>query len=413
MTRMGEEGTTVRDQEVERYRRRCRRLRLPVLALYVALLAADLGSLWLVMILLSGGFDARRVLLAYLLIGAVVGLVFPLERGIRREWRAVRNLGAWGRPAFQNPEAMRLLDDLERDGVAAIDTALGPAGTSDRLGLVEERRALAAAELVAASTGHHAPGLPRGVARWLAGQDVSAMRPLVPRARHAVDRLRVNSVQLDEDASYDNYYEALANRLAAASSAPLRFRDGSAAHERGPDVALISWAAVASLVLCVAVFLVLVRPGLGAWTQVAPALGIGLLMSCLPSSFAFLVAWEIWTARWRRGIYSQPATQFGRRLAITRRSLPVALVGFAVFWFLLSFVLPMTFPEVPIAASLPSGTSNVVLVVALLCLAVCLVVTVLVEVTHRPVWVLPADMRDDPDRPIYIQDRRIIEDENL
>ena len=64
MRRMGEDGTTVRDQEVERYRSRCRRLRLPVLALYVALLAADLGSLLLVMILLSAGFDARRVLLA-------------------------------------------------------------------------------------------------------------------------------------------------------------------------------------------------------------------------------------------------------------------------------------------------------------------------------------------------------------
>jgi hypothetical protein len=365
------------------------------------------------MILLSGGFDARRVLLAYLLIGAVVGLVFPLERGIRREWRAVRNLGAWGRRAFQNPEAMRWLDDLERDGVAAIDIALGPAGTSDRLGLVEERRALAAAEVVAASTGHRAPGLPRGVTRWLAGQGVSAVRLLVPRARHAIDRLRTNSLQLDEDASYDNYYEALANRLAAASSAPLRFRDGSAPHERGLDLALVSWAAFASLVLGVAVFLVLVRPGLGAWTQVAPALGIGLLLSCLPSSFALLAAWEIWTARWRRGSYSQPATQFGRRLAITRRSLPVALVGFAVFWFLLSFVMPMTFPDVPIAASLPSGTTNVVLVVSLLGLAVCLVVTALVEITHRPVWVLPADMRDDPDRPIYIQDRRTIEDENL
>lgn len=104
MTRMGEEGTTVRDQEVKRYRRRCRRLRLPLLALYVALLTADLGSLLLVTILLSGGFEARRVLLAYLIIGAVICIAFPLERGIRREWRALHNLGACWRQRWETAE---------------------------------------------------------------------------------------------------------------------------------------------------------------------------------------------------------------------------------------------------------------------------------------------------------------------
>jgi hypothetical protein len=68
-------------------------------------------------------------------------------------------MGAWGIAAFDNDDASDWVYDLEKRGLAAIDTALADAEGATDLVMPTDVNAIAAGEVVAASRGRPVDGL--------------------------------------------------------------------------------------------------------------------------------------------------------------------------------------------------------------------------------------------------------------
>ena len=95
--------------------------------------------------------------------------------------------GAWGVGSFENDDALDLVGEVEREGVAAISLALKR--VSEPSGYIEApecSQAVAAAEIVAAAQGYPAQGLPESVRKWLKAQAKPPAGDLLQLAERAV-----------------------------------------------------------------------------------------------------------------------------------------------------------------------------------------------------------------------------------
>jgi len=401
-----------RGTEVECWRRAIRRRQLPSVILAYVLMLCVLGGLVIFARYLSAlpasRIDSRGGLAIVVGVYGLIGLLTVAATTSERERRRFQNLDAWGRRAFENAEARRWLRDLKSQGTEAVTRAFA-AVEDGEWSLPEERRALAAAEVIAASAGSVAPGLPLRVRAWLAGRQQETTANLakrVERARGTVEVVAHGSVQRAADPAYDNYFVALESRLRAAASRP-----ESVGPPRHPlDTASQIWAIFAVMAVCVTVLLAVVQPNLGSWTSYAPGYAVlSVFLGWLPGSLMLLVAWQIWVAHWAAGRNVQRSQVPGTRLSFTRRSLPIVLATLGIFWLIQFLAAPLTFGDSPIFSALPDETNRILLVGSLALLAAGIVAGVLIEMIHRPVWVLPADLRADPDRSIAILDAETVD----
>ncbi len=104
-------------------------------------------------------------------------------------------MGAWGAGSFDNDDAMDWVAELVAgSGDAVLREALAPvASTDDRyLEAPDCSIAIAAAEAVAAASGHPNESLPEEVAGWVETKPVVA-KELIALARTAVERIVLNS----------------------------------------------------------------------------------------------------------------------------------------------------------------------------------------------------------------------------
>ncbi len=98
----------------------------------------------------------------------------------------------FGYESFENNEAVEWLEELlESDDLALIQSSLHSAAehTGDSVGLVDARRALAAAETVAVWHGHAGEGAPLEVLDWVAQQETPLPSETLELARRAVERV--------------------------------------------------------------------------------------------------------------------------------------------------------------------------------------------------------------------------------
>jgi hypothetical protein len=395
--------------EAARCRQMSIRQQLPAVVIMFGLLVCLLvGGLFAIRLIRPSMVDSAQAELVLVLgLFGYIGLLFLIGETLERKWRQLRHLGAWGRRAFENVEARRWLRDLETRGFDAVASAFA-AVEGDDWGLIEERRALAAAEVTAASAGSVPPRLPRRAITWLASHQTMStvdLREWVARACSMRDRVEAGSVQRADDPAYDNYFVALKGRLEQAASQPEWRPPGD---QRRLDRASAVWAVNAVLAVASTGFLVLVHPNLGPWTAFAPmAAVVCLLIGWVPGTFSLLVAWQFWTARWGRGNFLQRRTKGG--ITVTRRSLPTLLVVIGLFWLSEFVAVPLRFPASPISSALPDGAGNAIVFASIGFLCAGFVAAIVIDRVHRPAWALPADMRTDPDRQIRVLEAETVD----
>jgi hypothetical protein len=130
-------------------------------------------------------------------------------------------MGAWGAGAFDNDDALDLLDDLmDGDAAAILRDALSAAADGDvPVGALDAAAALAAAELVAAMGGRPAASLPDAASAWLRANPAPPTPWMLDAARRAVDAVSRDSelrdlwLQTGEAGAWEEEVRGLRERL--------------------------------------------------------------------------------------------------------------------------------------------------------------------------------------------------------
>lgn len=102
-------------------------------------------------------------------------------------------MGAWGSAAFENDEASDWVYELEKHGIAAVESAIADALRATDLEMPVDTNAIAAGEVVAAAIGRPAPALPDDVLDLVSGITATVTPDHVRRARTAAERVLESS----------------------------------------------------------------------------------------------------------------------------------------------------------------------------------------------------------------------------
>lgn len=118
-------------------------------------------------------------------------------------------MGAWATGVFDNDDVSDWLHELKDAGdVRPVRAALDISGADDNLDAYQGVIALAAAEAVAAASGHPAAGLPEELSTWAARNRSSMSRSDVVAALTAVERVLAPGSELRDlwkDAAPDDW----------------------------------------------------------------------------------------------------------------------------------------------------------------------------------------------------------------
>lgn len=129
-------------------------------------------------------------------------------------------MGTWGTAAFDNDDASDWAYELEKDGLGAVERALGEALRATDLELPTDANAIAAGEVVAAALGRPAAGLPDDVGEVVSRIATSVTPEHARRARTAAERvLEASEIaelwgESDDDAVWRAAVQDLITRLA-------------------------------------------------------------------------------------------------------------------------------------------------------------------------------------------------------
>ena len=130
-------------------------------------------------------------------------------------------MGAWGTGAFDNDDASDWVYELEKDGVAAIDSALRDAIEAPDLSGPTDVNAIAAAEVVAAALGRPVPDLRADIAERAHALAKDVTPDHAAHARSAVERVLAGSEvaelwgETGDDAEWRGLAQDLIQRLTA------------------------------------------------------------------------------------------------------------------------------------------------------------------------------------------------------
>ena len=108
-------------------------------------------------------------------------------------------MSAWGTGSFENEDAQKWLIQLKTLGVNDLRKIFASADQMEYIEAPQARTVVAAAEVVATLKGSSAPGLAREIEEWCnktrdtPGSTNDAARTLSAQARHAVNRVRLES----------------------------------------------------------------------------------------------------------------------------------------------------------------------------------------------------------------------------
>src|SRR5687768_18088786 len=102
-------------------------------------------------------------------------------------------MGAWGTAAFDNDDASDWVYELEKEGIAAVDTALKDALGPGELEMPTDVNAVAAGEVIAAALGRPVDGLREDVLGLAVALAPSVTPDHAARARTAVQRVLAGS----------------------------------------------------------------------------------------------------------------------------------------------------------------------------------------------------------------------------
>jgi hypothetical protein len=104
-------------------------------------------------------------------------------------------MGAWGTGPFENDDALDFTSELQSDGASSIRAALEAVALLEREAYLEapdSSRAIAAAEVLAATRGRPAPDLPPEITDWVSSVP-HVDESLVPLAVVAMTRILEDS----------------------------------------------------------------------------------------------------------------------------------------------------------------------------------------------------------------------------
>jgi hypothetical protein len=102
-------------------------------------------------------------------------------------------MGAWGTGAFDNDDASDWVYELEKDGIAAVESALTAAHGPGELEVPTDVNAIAAGEVVAAAIGRPVADLREDILELAIGLASSVTAEHTLRARTAVERALAGS----------------------------------------------------------------------------------------------------------------------------------------------------------------------------------------------------------------------------
>jgi hypothetical protein len=102
-------------------------------------------------------------------------------------------VGAWGTGAFDNDDASDWVYELEKDGIAAVESALTAAHGPGELEVPTDVNAIAAGEVVAAAIGRPVADLREDILELAIGLASSVTAEHTLRARTAVERALAGS----------------------------------------------------------------------------------------------------------------------------------------------------------------------------------------------------------------------------
>ncbi len=128
-------------------------------------------------------------------------------------------MGAWGTAPFDNDDASDWVYELERRGLAAIDSALSDALRATDLEVPTDVNVIAAGEVIAAALGRPAATLPDDVLDLASGLAASIGGDHARRARTAIERVLEASevadlwAESDDDAEWRASVGDLIGRL--------------------------------------------------------------------------------------------------------------------------------------------------------------------------------------------------------
>jgi Domain of unknown function (DUF4259) len=127
----------------------------------------------------------------------IINLRNLVDRTLKMRVTEAGNMGSWGRGNFENDDAVDWIEALvDGDDTTAIESALHEvttAAANDYVNSNESRRALAAAEIVAAARGFPADELPEWAIDWVATHDVPRGYETVTLALDAIQRIATDS----------------------------------------------------------------------------------------------------------------------------------------------------------------------------------------------------------------------------
>jgi len=129
-------------------------------------------------------------------------------------------MGAWGTAAFDNDDASDWVYDLEKRGIAAIESALTDAEGSGPLEMPTDVNAIAAGEVIAAALGRSATGLREDILSLTRVLRDHVTSDHAERARIAAERILADSevadlwAETDENEEWRATVDDLISRLA-------------------------------------------------------------------------------------------------------------------------------------------------------------------------------------------------------
>jgi hypothetical protein len=130
-------------------------------------------------------------------------------------------MGAWGTAAFDNDDASDWVYELEKGGIAAVESALKEALGPGELEMPTDVNAIAAGEVIAAALGRPVAGLREDILELAIGLASSVTPEHATRARTAVERVLTGSEvaelwgETDDDDEWRGLVQDLVQRLSA------------------------------------------------------------------------------------------------------------------------------------------------------------------------------------------------------
>jgi hypothetical protein len=130
-------------------------------------------------------------------------------------------MGAWGTAAFDNDDASDWVYELEKGGIAAVESALKEALGPGELEMPTDVNAIAAGEVIAAALGRPVAGLREDILELAIGLASSVTPEHATRARTAVERVLAGSEvaelwgETDDDDEWRGLVQDLVQRLSA------------------------------------------------------------------------------------------------------------------------------------------------------------------------------------------------------